>query len=374
MADHAKLSPSGAYRWMNCPRSVELSCGLPDEAGECAAQGTEAHALAEYKIRKAMGMAMPDPREGMQFLDAEMEEATDSWAQMAMEFLAEAKAASPGAFCYPEVRLDLSRWLPEGFGTADAIIGTDGQLTVADFKYGSGVPVEAEGNPQLMIYALGAMHALGWLYGFDRIRMVIFQPRRGGFRSCEMSAADLLLWGDLELRPAAEAAFKGEGEFKAGDWCRFCKAKTLCRAHAEENLKLARYDFAPPAELEDSEIEVILPMLDGLETWAGDIKAYALKRALEGHAWSGFKLVEGRSNRRYTDEKAVADVVIGAGYDPYEKSILGITDMQRLLGRKKFEELLGGLLVKPQGKPTLVPDTDKRPAFSNSQSDFSQEV
>jgi hypothetical protein len=272
------------------------------------------------------------------------------------------------------VRLNLSRWLPEGFGTADAVIGADGLLTVADFKYGSGVPVEAEGNPQLRIYALGAMDALDWLYDFDRVRMVIFQPRRGGFRSCEMSTADLLLWGDLELRPAAEAAYKGEGGFKPGDWCRFCKAKTLCRARAEENLKLARYDFAPPAELEDHEIEAILPMLDNLESWAGDVKAYALKRALEGHAWSGFKLVEGRSNRRYSDEKAVADAVIGAGFDPYEKSILGITDMQKMLGRKKFDELLGGLLVKPQGKPTLVPDTDKRPAFSNAQSDFSQEV
>jgi hypothetical protein len=211
------------------------------------------------------------------------------------------------------------------------------------------------------------------IYNIDTIRMAIYQPRRENISIHEMSKADLLRWADEVLAPTARLALEGKGDFKAGDHCQFCKVKATCRKRAEYNLELARYDFAMPATLENLEIDAILMKVDQLTSWAADIKEYALNQALLGTDYGHFKVVEGRSNRKYTNEEDVAKVVLDAGYDPYEKSVLGITAMSKLLGKKKFDELLGSLTFKPQGKPTLVSKSDKRPAMKNTaQEDFKE--
>ena len=272
-----------------------------------------------------------------------------------------------------EQRLDFSKWVPEGFGTGDCLIVADDVLHIIDFKYGLGVLVEAEDNPQMMCYSLGALDIYDGIYDITSVKMTIFQPRRENVSTFTIKKEDLLKWADDFLKPTAELAFNGEGEFKAGDHCTFCKAKATCRKRAEYNLELAKYDFEMPASLSETEIAAILPKIDDLTAWAADIKEYALQQALSGTEYPGFKVVEGRANRKYTDEKAVAFVVKDNGYDPYEKKLLGITAMTSLLGKKKFEELLGALITKPQGKPTLVPASDKRPALNTAKDDFSEE-
>ena len=218
----------------------------------------------------------------------------------------------------------------------------------------------------MMCYALGALDIYDGIYDITSVKMTIFQPRRENVSTFTIKKEDLLKWADDFLKPTAELAFSDEGEFKAGDHCTFCKAKATCRKRAEYNLELAKYDFEMPASLSKTEIAAILPKIDDLTAWAADIKEYALQQALSGTEYPGFKVVEGRANRKYTDEEAVAFVVKDNGYDPYEKKLLGITAMTSLLGKKKFEELLGALIAKPQGKPTLVPASDKRPALNTA--------
>ena len=272
-----------------------------------------------------------------------------------------------------EQHLDFSKWVPDGFGTGDCVIVADGTLSIIDLKYGKGVEVNAENNSQLLLYSLGALELFDGIYDIDTISMTIFQPRRYNISTYTISKDELLSWAEVVLVPAAKLAAKGEGNFKAGEHCRFCKVRTNCRKRAEYNLELARYDFEPPAMLDDIEIAAILAKADELIFWAADVKEYALRQALSGVTYDGFKVVEGRSNRKYTDEKAVIDAVKSAGFDPYEHSILGITAMTTLLGKKKFNELLGGLIEKPQGKPTLVPLSDKRPAINTANDDFKEE-
>lgn len=252
------------------------------------------------------------------------------------------------------------------------MIVADGMLYVIDYKHGLGVLVSAEKNSQLSCYALGALDLFDGIYDIGCITLVIYQPRRANISLYEMEKDELLTWANNTLAPAAKLAQEGEGEFKAGDHCQFCKAKANCRKRAEYNLELAKYDFEMPATLEDSEIAAILPRIDDLASWAGDVKDYALQKALSGTKFDGFKVVEGRSNRKYTDEDAVAKTVQNAGFDPYEQKLLGITAMSQTLGKKKFEELLGGLVYKPAGKPVLVPDSDKRPAMSTATDDFKE--
>lgn len=290
-----------------------------------------------------------------------------------MEQLTEAKTHCKDPQVLVEQRLDFSKWVPEGFGTGDCLIVADDVLHIIDFKYGLGVLVEAEDNPQMMCYSLGALDIYDGIYDITSVKMTIFQPRRENVSTFTIKKEDLLKWADDFLKPTAELAFNGEGEFKAGDHCTFCKAKATCRKRAEYNLELAKYDFEMPASLSETEIAAILPKIDDLTAWAADIKEYALQQALSGTEYPGFKVVEGRANRKYTDEKAVAFVVKDNGYDPYEKKLLGITAMTSLLGKKKFEELLGALITKPQGKPTLVPASDKRPALNTAKDDFSEE-
>jgi len=269
--------------------------------------------------------------------------------------------------------VDFSRWVESGFGTADCIIIADGTLQICDYKHGLGVLVSAEKNPQMQCYALGALELFDGIYDIDHVRMVIYQPRRDNISTYELSKDELYRWADEVLKPTADLAFAGDGNFLCGEWCGFCKAKHDCRARADANLELARYDFKLPPLLRDEEVEEILTRVDDLVAWATDIKEYALQQAISGKEWNGWKLVEGRSNRRYTNETEVADAVSSAGFGTYDHKVLGVTAMQKLLGKSRFDELLAAYIEKPQGKPTLVPESDKRPVMNTAKNDFMEE-
>lgn len=376
MSSHAFLSPSASHRWLNCPPSAKLCAALPDQTSPYAAQGTDAHELCAYLVEKALGRDVKDPTESLSYYDAEMQNCAEGYAEFVMQEYELAKQTCPDTDVLIEQKVDFSKWVEGGTGTADCILLSDGTAEIIDYKHGLGVMVSAEseefgGNPQLMCYALGLIDMFDGIYNIDTIRMAIYQPRRDNVSICQMSKDDLMKWAEETLAPTAILATKGEGEFKAGDHCQFCKVKATCRKRAEYNLEMAKYDFEVPATLEDHEIEAILMKVDQLTSWAEDVKEYALNQALQGKEYEHFKVVEGRSNRKYTDENAVAFAVKDAGFDPYEKKLLGITAMTSLLGKKKFDELLGGLTMKPPGKPTLVSKSDKRPAMKNTaQEDF----
>ena len=370
MPKHAFLSASSSHRWLSCPPSAKLCAEAEEETSTFALQGTNAHSLCEYKVLRALGREAADPTENLDYFDAEMDECTDEYCSFVMEQLEKAKKLCSDPRVLVEQRLDFSKWVPEGFGTGDCLIIADKILQIIDFKYGLGILVEAENNPQMMCYALGALDAYDGIYDIEAVEMTIFQPRRANVSTYRISKEELLNWAKTVLAPAAAQAFLGEGEFCAGDHCQFCKVKATCRKRAEYNMELAEYDFKEPAMLEPKEIAEILGRLDSLTAWAGDIKEYALQQALSGVKYEGFKVVEGRSQRKYTDEKLVAATVENNGYDPYEKKLLGVTAMTSLLGKKKFEDLLGGLITKPPGKPSLVPESDKRPAMNSAFNDF----
>ena len=368
--NHAILSASSSHRWLECPLSAKLCSEQPDTASEYAQEGTDAHALCEHKLKALLGMETTDPTENLTYYNEEMERCANEYAVYVSEQVEKTKSVCKGPVVIVEQRLDFSRWVPEGFGTGDCVIVADGTLTIVDMKYGLGILVSAENNPQMMLYALGALELFDSIYDINTVSMTIFQPRRDNISEHTISKEDLLRWADEVLAPTALLAIKGEGEFKAGDHCRFCKAKSNCRKRAEFNLELTHYDFEPPATLDNIEIAAVLAKADELVSWVTDVKEYALRQALSGVTYDGFKVVEGRSNRKYTDENAVVDAVKAAGFDPYEHNVLGITAMTALLGKKKFTELLGGLIEKPQGKPTLVPMSDKRPTVNTAQEDF----
>ena len=370
---HAVLSASSSHRWLECPPSALICAKVKDTSSEFARQGTDAHTLCEYKVNAALGKQAKDPTEDLTYFDSEMADCTDAYAQYVLEQVEAAKQKCKDPIVLVEQRLDFSRWVPEAFGTGDCVIVADEQLTIIDMKYGVGILVEAEKNPQMMCYALGALELFDGIYDITEISMTIFQPRRANVSTYTISKAELLQWADEVLAPTAQLAAKGEGEFKAGSHCQFCKAKAACRKRAEYNLELAKYDFEMPANLEDDEIEIILSKADELISWAADVKEFALQQALSGKEWHDWKLVEGRSVRKYVNDVAVADKVQSAGFDPYEHKVLGITAMTKMLGKTKFEELLSGLIEKPQGKPTLVPMSDKRPTMNTAANDFKED-
>lgn len=370
---HAKLSASSAHRWMNCNPSANLEREFADRSSEAAAEGSAAHALCEHKLRKALKMRSTRPVS--KYDSDEMEMYTDSYVEFVLEQIEVAKQHCADPFVLIEQRLDFSCYVPDGFGTGDCLIVADKLLHIIDFKYGLGVLVDAEENPQMMLYALGALRLFDALYDIDSISMSIFQPRRENVSTWTITVAELEEWAEQTLRPKAELAFKGEGEFNPGPWCTFCKAAVKCRARAEEKLALARYEFAKPPLLTDEEIEDILSRLDDLTKWANEIAAYAQDAAINhGKQWTGFKLVEGRSIRKYADETAVVAAATAAGYrDIFKKILIPITEMEKLMGKKTFAEVLGGLVIKPQGKPTLVPASDKRPAIhTGANHDFTE--
>lgn len=373
MAKHAVLSASSSERWLNCPPSARLCEGYEDKGSDYAAEGTDAHTLCEYRLKQALGIPAEDPIENLSWYNEEMEECAAGYAAYVVELLETAKQTCSDPVVMIEQRVDFSRWVQEGFGTADCILIADGVLNIVDYKHGKGVEVSAEGNTQLSLYSLGALEIFDGIYDIDRVCVHIFQPRKSNVVSSMMDKTELYEWADTELTEKAQLAYEGQGSFSCGEWCRFCKAKAECRERAEANLALARYEFQSPALLDDEEIADILGKVDALTAWASDVKEYALQQAISGKEWTGWKLVEGRSNRKYTSEAAVATTVEGAGFDPYERKVLGVTAMQKMLGKTRFEELLAPYIEKPQGKPTLVPESDKRPAMNTAKNDFMEE-
>lgn len=377
MPKHAYLSASASHRWLACPPSAKLCANILDQASEYAQQGTDCHELCAYLVEKALGREVIDPTENLTYYDAEMQNCAEEYRNYVLEQIEAAKEFCKDPQVMIEQRLDFSRWVENGFGTGDCVIVADEVLQIIDYKHGLGVLVSAGddehgGNSQMMCYALGALEVFGDIYDINQIKMTIFQPRRDNISTYTISRDDLLKWADEVLAPTAQLAYVGEGEFKAGDHCTFCKVKATCRKRAEYNLELAKYDFEMPATLDDTEIAAILEKVDEMISWGNDIKEYALQQAQSGVHFEGWKVVEGRSNRKYTDESAVAFAVKDAGFDPYEKKLLGVTAMSTLLGKKKFEELLGGLIYKPPGKPALVPESDKRPAMNTAIDDFKE--
>lgn len=377
MPKHAYLSASASHRWLACPPSAKLCANILDQASEYAQQGTDCHELCAYLVEKALGRDVINPTENLTYYDAEMQNCAEEYRNYVLEQIEASKEFCKDPQVMIEQRLDFSRWVENGFGTGDCVIVADEVLQIIDYKHGLGILVSAGddehgGNSQMMCYALGALEVFGDIYDINQIKMTIFQPRRDNISTYTISKEDLLKWADEVLAPTAQLAYVGKGEFNAGDHCTFCKVKATCRKRAEYNLELAKYDFEMPATLDDTEIAAILEKVDEMISWGNDIKDYALQQAQSGVHFEGWKIVEGRSNRKYTDENAVADTVKDAGFDPYEKKLLGITVMSTLLGKKKFEELLGGLIYKPPGKPTLVPESDKRPAMNTAKDDFKE--
>lgn len=363
---HAVLSASSSHRWLNCNPSARLESEFEDRETEAAAEGTAAHALAEHKLRKALKMRSRKPVS--KFDSDEMDIHTDGYVEFVLESLAEAKQLCADPKVLIEQRLDFSCYVPDGFGTGDCLIVADKLLHIIDFKYGQGVLVDAEKNPQMMLYALGALRIFDCLYNITEVSMSIYQPRRENISTWTISVKELDEWAEKTLKPRAELAFKGEGEYCPGSWCQFCKAAVKCRARAEAKLQLAKYEFAQPPLLYDAEIGDILGKLEDLTKWANELMAYAQDAAVNhGKQWPGYKLVESRTNRKYTDEDAVVAAARAAGYtDIFKKSLIPITEMEKLMGKKTFAEVLGSLVVKPKGKPALVPASDRRPAITST--------
>lgn len=356
---HAVLSASGAARWIACPPSALLEADLPESTSDAAEQGTAAHELAEHKLRRALKLRSDRPASPWQ--DDEMEELTDAYRDHVLAVAAE----TDGAEVFIEQRVDFSHIVPDGFGTCDAVVIADGTMDIIDLKYGAGVAVTADGNPQLRLYALGALGAFGMLYDIHTVRMTIYQPRRHNVSTETLGVEVLAHWARTVVEPAAKLAAAGDGDFAAGEHCGFCKLRATCRARAEENLKIAEHEFADPVELSDEEIADIILRAPEITKWLKAVEAHAASAAInQGHQWPGLKLVAGRSVRKYADEQAVAAAAEAAGYtDVWDRRLIGITAMQKLMGKKDFDEVLGDLVVKPDGKPTLVPVSDRRPAL-----------
>lgn len=375
MSKHAFLSPSGSHRWLNCTPSAMLESEFPGGSSSAAEEGTVAHAFCEHKLKKALRRRSKRPVSD--YDSDEMQEYTDSYVDYVLEQLEVAKQTCKDPMVLIEQKVDFSEYVPDGYGTADCIIVSDDTMRIIDFKYGLGVLVDAEQNTQLMCYSIGALNIFDRLYDIKEVTMHIFQPRRENVQSWTIPVDELKAWAENELKPKAQMALNGEGEYNPGEWCQFCKAAVRCRARAEEKLRLAQQEFKMPPLLTDAEIEEVLTILPDLTKWADGILAYATDAAVNhGKEWNGFKVVEGRSVRKYKDEELVAQAAKDHGYtDIYRQSLITMTEMQKLMGKKQFDQILGDLIVKPQGKPTLVPITDKRPAMNvtNANNEFKQE-
>lgn len=375
MSEHAILSASGAHRWMLCTPSARLEREFDDTSGNAAKEGTAAHALAEHKLRKALKLRSKKP---VSLYDCdEMDTHTDDYMTFVLEQISQAAQTCTDPLVLIEQRLNFSRYVPDGFGTGDCVIISDGTIHIIDFKYGQGVLVIAEDNPQMKLYALGALELFDGIYDINTVSMTIFQPRRENVSTSTVSKKSLYLWAEEVLKPTAALAYVGAGEYFPGEHCQFCRASVKCRARSEAKMKLTAYEFALPPLLSDEELSVVLAAIGDLTNWANEIIAYATDAAIHhGKQWPGFKLVEGRSNRKYADEQAVAEAVKAAGYfDIYKHNLITITEMEKLISKSKFNEILTGLIIKPQGKPTLVPLSDKRPVMNtaNAKTDFMEE-
>lgn len=374
MRQHALLSASGAARWLACTPSARFEEGFPESTSPYAEEGTLAHSVAELMANYYIGRSGADECEEKlmgyereKYYNTELREATTAYGKLIREKHLEALQRSPDTQVELEVRVDFSDWVPEGFGTCDCLIISDGVLEIIDFKYGKGVRVDAENNPQMLLYALGAVALYESLYDFETVRTTIFQPRISEEPSTsEMSLNTLLAWGNEYVRPRALLADAGGGDYApSDDTCRWCRGKEQCRARTEKNLAL--FDEAPDVNLlTPDEAAVILGKAKDIKAWLSDIESLVQKTLLDGIPVTGWKLVEGRSNRRYTDELLVAKALKKAGYKEaifYEKKLLTITALEKALGKKEVGEVLGELIEKPEGAPTVAPITDKRQEF-----------
>ena len=363
---HALLGASSAHRWLACTPSAVLETKFPDTTSEAAAEGTLAHAIVETKLGrlikgKARGKALKSQREDSLYTPA-MEEHADAYVDFIEELFAEARARSPDAILCSEMRVDFSEWVPDGFGTTDTTIIADDMLTVIDFKFGKGHAVDAVNNPQLRLYALGAYGEFGALYDIRNVRTYIVQPRKDSITSEDLTVDELIRWADEYVRPRAELAAKGEGPKNPGDeQCLFCRAKYVCTARISSLMDAMRYEYRSPDLLTPEEIAAVIPKAEALAAWARGVKEYALAHALEGEEYPGFKLVQGRSNRKIIDEAEALTRLMQAGCEPDKVVRLkSITDLESYLSKDTLAKVLDGLIIKPEGKPTLVPDSDKR--------------
>lgn len=375
MSSHAFLSPSSSHRWLNCTPSAMLESEFESKTSQAAEEGTAAHAQCEHKLKRALHKRSKRPISD--YDSDEMQEYTNAYVDFVLEQLDIAKVHCKDPLVLIEQHVDFSDYVPDGYGTADCVIVSDDKLHIIDFKYGMGVLVDAYENPQMKCYALGALAIYDSLYDITEVSMTIFQPRRENVSTWTVSVEELKKWAEEVLKPRAQMAMNGDGEYCPGEWCIFCKAAVRCRARAEEKLKLAQEEFKLPPLLTDDEIEETLAVIPDLTKWANEIMAYATDSAVNhGKQWNGFKVVEGRSVRKYKDEDAVADACKKAGYkDIYRSSLITLTEMQKLMGKKTFDDVLGDLIIKPKGKPTLVPVTDKREAMNitNAKNEFKME-
>lgn len=376
---HALLGASSSARWLVCTPSARLEAMFPDEQSPYAAEGTVAHDLAESILRhKLEGKKAPK----LDDYSTEMIEAVNRYVDICEEKVNEARARSSDAEAMIEARLDFSRWVPEGFGTGDMVIVADGILEVIDLKYGKGVPVSAVENTQMRLYALGAYDVNEFLYDVKSVRLTIVQPRLDSVSTDEMTLEELLDWGE-EIKPIAQRAFHGEGDCTPCDYCNFCKARHTCRALADTCLTAFYKDGGKLNQLlTDSEVSDILAMKDLITKWIKGVYDFAYEKALAGEKqWPGFKLVEGTSRRTITDPDAAAQTLLDNGYKEMDifkpRELEGITNLQKVLGKKGVAKYLEAYIDKPEGKPTLVPDSDKRPAINTVETmmnEFDDEV
>lgn len=374
---HAKLSASSAYRWLHCPKSVVLTEGLPDKTSDFAKEGTLAHSIAEKALSdyKAYGKnAVFPPTLSERVLNNPRYYAgmTDDVLPYVDYVIDTFEAHGGEAVLEIERRVDFSEWVPCGFGTADALIISDGTLEVIDLKFGKGVMVDATENPQMMLYALGAYDANAYIYDIENVRMTIVQPRLDHISTFEMSVSDLLEWAGVVVKPVAQLAYKGEGFQQAGDWCRWCKLKETCKVRA--NTMLDMTSLREKASLTDEELDFILSHSKEIQQWLNDVERGALERVTRGKPIKGWKLVEGRSNRKIADEGKLIVAMTQAGWGEDEifkpKELQTLTNLEKLVGKKRFAEEFGDLVYKPEGKATLVPESDKRPELGTAENEF----
>ena len=398
---HSLLSASSSKQWLNCPPSARLNEKFPNESSVYAEEGTFAHSVCEYKVKKYLHERVKRPQ-SEEYYSEELEQSTDAYYEFVVSIIEEMKRAGCEPLVMVEERVDYSHIAPSGFGTADmVIIGHDedgkGILHICDYKNGKGVFVDYNHNSQMMLYALGALHAYGYIYPIEIVRMSIIQPRLENIGTCEMTADELVAWGE-SIKDVAKMAYEGKGEQKAGDWCRFCRAKPVCKACRDEALSLCREEFldldggafseearASPDQEDDmnapytpdrslptfkqpglisiSELAEVLPVLNRISSWIESVFAFLSSEAIN-HAVPipGYKVVEGRSKRVFTDTKAVVDTAIQNGYtDLYKQQLITLTEFEKMMGKKRFAELLGDYVAKPPGKLALVPESDPRP-------------
>ena len=375
---HALLSPSAAHRWMNCTAAPLLEKDVEDKGSTFAEEGTLAHAYCAKKLKEFLGLSVDEEKAEIAQLDeqyhsGEMDEYTDTYKTIVLEKFNAARAKTKDAQLLVEVKLDFSHYVPDAFGTSDAIIIADGVMEVIDFKYGKGVKVSAVENPQMMIYALGAWDLFNFEYDIRKVRMTIVQPRIDNLSEFELDAADLINWAVDELQPKANEAYAG-GKQKPGNWCQFCKVKANCKALSSMCIEAQQANPDPRKISKEVMESTILPLLSTFKTWLTGVEEYSLEQALSGVQYQGFKIVEGRSIRKITNPTAVMELLDKEGFakEAYIKptELRSITDLEKLIGKKRFGAICAEYINKPQGKPTLVPESDKRRAFNQAADDF----